>query len=105
MNKLALSAAAVALLTSIGARAAGDSDFLGTVVPPEDAARTVVIQPRTKFVNVTHGEVVRFVDNGREFAIRFDGIRSEYDLNAVAPAGAVDHEVKVYVQKDVADFD
>ena len=51
----------------------------------------------TKYVNVGANETVKFESNGREFALNFAGIRSGYDLSALAPQGALDHEVRVYV--------
>jgi hypothetical protein len=61
--------------------------------------RTIDITGGTKWVNVTHGEVVRFVANGREFTWSFDGVSQPqpFDLSEIAPAGFVDHGVKVYV--------
>ena len=104
-NKLALSGAALALLTSIGAHAAMDNSLLASADTLEDATRTIVIQPNTHYVNVNHGEVVKFVSNGQEFAVRFDGIRSSFDLGAVAPAGELDHRVTAYVAPDAANED
>jgi len=62
-------------------------------------ARTIDIAGGTKWVNVNHGEVVRFVANGREFTWYFDGVSQPrpFDLSEIAPAGFVDHGVKVYV--------
>ena len=61
--------------------------------------RTIDITGGTKWVNVNHGEVVRFVANDREFTWYFDGVSQPrpFDLSEIAPAGFVDHSVKVYV--------
>jgi Heavy-metal resistance protein CzcE len=63
------------------------------------AERTINITGGTKWVNVNHGEVVRFVANDREFTWYFDGVSQPrpFDLSEIAPAGFVDHGVKVYV--------
>jgi heavy-metal resistance protein CzcE len=63
------------------------------------AERTININGGTKWVNVNHGEVVRFVANDREFTWYFDGVSQPrpFDLSEIAPAGFVDHGVKVYV--------
>jgi len=67
------------------------------IVPLENATRTVVIDSSTKWVNAADLETVKFVSNGHEFAVEFDGLRDEFPLNSIAPAGALDHKVEVYV--------
>jgi len=61
------------------------------------ANRTITIDSRTKWVNVQHFEVVRFVSNGREFTWYFDGVAQSIDLAHLAPADFIDHKVTVYV--------
>lgn len=103
MNKLALSGAALALLSAAAVQAAPlHADLLGSADAVSDATRTVVIQPDTRFVNVTHGEVVRFVDADQAFAVRFDGTANAFKLNALAPAGSLDHPVTAYVAPNPA---
>jgi len=55
---------------------------------------------------VKHGEVIRFVSNGREFAWYFDGVAQPrpFDLTQIAPAGFVGHSVTVYVSLSERDF-
>ena len=100
---LTLSAAAL----SAGA-ATMRTDLLGEPVQPASAVRTIVtaaagrtidITGGTKWVNVKHGEVIRFVSNGREFTWYFDGVAQPrpFDLAEIAPAGFVNHSVTVYV--------
>jgi hypothetical protein len=83
-------------------------DLLGEPAQPASAERNIVtavaqrtidITGGTKWVNVKHGEVIRFVSNGREFTWSFDGVSQPrpFDMAAIAPAGFVDHGVKVYV--------
>ncbi len=70
------------------------------------ADRTITITDETKWVNVTHFEVIRFVSNGREFAWYFDGVAQPrpFDLNQIAPAGFIGHSVMVYVSPSERDF-
>ena len=84
------------------------ADFLGEPAQPAAAERTIVtavagrtidISGGTKWVNVKHGEVIRFVSNSREFTWYFDGVSQPrpFDMAEIAPAGFIDHGVKVYV--------
>jgi Heavy-metal resistance protein CzcE len=70
------------------------------------ADRTITITDETKWVNVTHFEVIRFVSNGREFAWYFDGVAQPrpFDLAQIAPAGFVGHSVTVYVSLSERDL-
>jgi hypothetical protein len=99
---------AVALSAVSLSAAAARTDLLGEPAQTPTAqqmvitaayGRTIDITGGTKWVNVTHGEVVRFVANGREFTWSFDGVSQPrpFDLSDIAPAGFVDHSVKVYV--------
>jgi len=75
-------------------------DLLGEPAQTTVGARTIVIKADTKWVNVRHGELIRFVENGKEFDWNFDGVAQPqpFDLTEVAPTGIFDHSVKVYVQ-------
>jgi len=107
--KLITSLFAVALsAASLSAAAATRTDLLGEPAQPASAQRTIVtavadrtidITGGTKWVNVNHGEVIRFVSNGREFTWYFDGVAQPqpFDMAEIAPAGFVDQGVKVYV--------
>jgi hypothetical protein len=64
------------------------------------AERTIVINENTRWVNVTQGETIKFVANGREFTIAFDGVAENADLRNLAPAGALDHEVDAEVAEN-----
>ena len=70
----------------------------GEASPLTEANRTIVIAPATRYVNVMEGDVVKFVASGREFAYKFDGANfGGFDLQSVAPAGALQHAVMTYV--------
>ena len=81
---------------------------MGEVVPLSGAMRTIPIDAKTKYVNVTAHETVRFVANGNAFAINFSGssattfafVPSVFDLAQLAPTGVLDHKVTVYVAPD-----
>jgi len=97
VSVLALSAA------SLSAFALTNADRYGEAASPVAAERTIVIGPNTRSVNVNHGEVVKFVANGQEFAWDFDGLPQAFDLKQVAPQGAIDHNVRVYVATTLTD--
>ena len=71
--------------------------LLGDPASPAWATRTIAIYPDTRYINVTGGEVVKFTVGDKSFAWNFNGWRSSFDLNAVAPPGVMDHKVKAYV--------
>jgi heavy-metal resistance protein CzcE len=79
---------------------------LERVITRATADRTITITGETKWVNVKHSEVVRFVSNGREFTWFFDGVAQPrpFDLTEIAPAGFLDHGVTVYVSPNERDF-
>ena len=75
------------------------ADLLGTPVAPAAANRTVTLTPATQHINVTGGDVVRFQAGGQQFAWSFDTspLVQVFDLAQVAPSGALDHGVRVYI--------
>ncbi|MDM0020831.1 CzcE family metal-binding protein [Variovorax saccharolyticus] len=89
----ALSAAALAACAPIGPSMLGHRD------EPNQASRTIVITPATKYVNVADGEVVTFRSNDTAFTWYIDGPQGLYSfqLNTIAPSGTLDHAVTVYV--------
>ena len=89
-----------------GEAAQAPSPSLERSVVTAAANRTIIVTGETKWVNVQHFEVIRFVSNGREFAWYFDGLAqpSAFDLTQIAPAGFVDHSVTVYVSPGERDF-
>jgi hypothetical protein len=65
------------------------------------ATRTITISPNTQYVNVTGGQIVKFVDGDKSFAWNFDGPGGyTFDLAQVAPRGTLDHSVQAYVDPD-----
>jgi len=65
--------------------------------------RTIVINPKTKWVNANAGETIKFVvkeadDKDQSFTVHFDTLEQTVgNLNDVAPSGTLDHPIKVYV--------
>ncbi|MGJ7918564.1 CzcE family metal-binding protein [Massilia sp. LXY-6] len=106
MNILSLAATAATLATltacSTPASAAPRADLLGMAAPPSAATQTVAITPATRWVNVTSGDTVRFVVDGREFAWNFSvgPTVAVFDLNRVAPPGLLGRALPVYVDPD-----
>ena len=78
------------------------ADLLGSPVPPVAATRTVNLTQDTRYVNVVAGDTIRFVNGSGEFAWSFNvsPIVQMFDLNQVAPPGALGHQVNVYVAPD-----
>jgi hypothetical protein len=97
---LGLAGASAVALAGVPASLTGD------VVPTDEASTTIAIGPATRYVNVMHGDAVKFVVNGRTFAFRFDGAPSAQaiDLQTVAPAGLLDHRVIAYVGTNVDEY-
>ena len=77
-------------------------------IEPYQVNRTVVIGPSTKWVNVTQGEIIRFVipesTGAKDFVWHFDGARAlNFDLREIAPSGMLsDRNITVYVAQDPA---
>jgi Heavy-metal resistance protein CzcE len=94
---LALSAA------SLSAFALTNGDRIGEAASPATADRTIVIDANTRSVNVNHGETVKFVANGQDFTWDFDGVSQSFDLKQAAPQGAIDQDVRVYVESTLMD--
>jgi hypothetical protein len=87
--------------TSYSSIAAGD--FYGEPAQPSASSRTVTISKDTQYVNVTGGEIIKFVTPTKTFTWNFNTFTrpgSAIDINRIAPADALDHEVKVYIAAD-----
>lgn len=92
------------LAATISAGAATiSSSLLGESAQPSVANRTVDIDGDTRSVRVTHGDVVKFLANGRQFTWAFDGLPQTLDLNEIAPADALSRTVRVYVDPSETD--
>lgn len=101
--------AALAIFASAPLCAAELPLFHGVPGSDQSYDKVVTIKPDAKWVNVTSGESVKFVDvtTGRSFVWRFD-MRNfvVFDLVAVAPPGVLSHEhLTVYVAQDIRETD
>ena len=96
---LILSTASLAVTASVT-----QADMFGNPAQASAAQRTVIIDAKTRWVTVERGDVVRFVANGQEFAWAFNGMASSFDLNRVAPTGALNRDLKVYVWPNAEDL-
>jgi hypothetical protein len=76
--------------------------LVGDPAPQSAATRTIWITPDTKWVNVTGGDVIRFVVGGQEFTVNFDVplVDGDFDLAQVAPRGVLEHPVRGYLARN-----
>ena len=72
-----------------------DQDF-GRASEDQNAERVIKIAPDAKWVNVTEGETIKFIDeaSGKSFAWKFDTIVAVFELNRVVPAGVLVGHIK-----------
>jgi len=108
-NAMKLFVPVVAALTLLAASlpvtaSVTEADMLGKPAQVSDAQRTISIDPKTRWITVERGEVVKFVANGQEFAWAFNGMSSSFDLNRIAPSGTLDRNLKVYVWPNAEDL-
>jgi hypothetical protein len=104
--KLRTSAALAAIMLACAAGGAIAKPSLApSVATPEAADKTVVIKPTTRSVNVFQNDTVLFKVGAKQFAIRFDGNKVNYDLSTLAPPGVLTRKVKVYVAPNPMDHE
>jgi hypothetical protein len=99
--RIAVAAGIIALgaAASFAANAETRASYVGVAAPLSAATRTVVIDGNTRWVNVTHGETVKFVVNGNAFAVNFNGdFGDNANLQRLAPDGLLDHRVNAVVE-------
>jgi Heavy-metal resistance protein CzcE len=103
MKQIIIAASMLVLgATSIAASASFSPNLIGEPAKATPFGRTIVINSDTKWANVMQGETIKFVANGHEFSVTFNGVAAPVDLQQLAPAGALDHKVQVYVASNVA---
>ena len=99
ISSLLLTASLTACLTPMDQ--AKRISFLGDPAAVSFSDRTVTIYPTTTYVNVTGGEIIKFISGNEAFAWNFDGAGEyHFDLAMVAPPGFLDQKVMVYVSPD-----
>jgi hypothetical protein len=76
--------------------------LVGEPAPQSAPTRTIRITPDTRWVNVTGGEVIRFVVGDQAFTVSFDVplIDGDFDLAQIAPRGALRHPVRGYLARN-----
>jgi hypothetical protein len=99
-----LAAAAVAGLLSGAAWSDehfGPATLQGDPLPADSAVDKVVkIDSSTRWVNVLQNESVRFVVGNTTFAWRFPVDKAAVNLKDIAPSGAIDRDLYVYLAPD-----
>lgn len=99
MNITRHTVAVFALAAALGASAQDQRGIVyGTAANANQAERVIAVTPDAKWVNVKQGETVKFTLGSVEFSWRFDGRSARsFDLREIAPAGAVNKAVMVYI--------
>ncbi len=92
-----IGAAALALCSVSSFAFTVPAKLLGASSTVEQAERSLALGSDTRHVNVKFGETVRFDTAKGSFAVKFDGVRSSFPLAELAPAGALEQAVTVYV--------
>jgi len=96
-------AALVLGASGIAANAATSPDFIAQPAPSYTGDRTVYLGPGTRYVNVTHGETVKFVSDSGAFTLAFYGAPEPVNLQYFAPPGVLDHRVNAFVEQSTFD--
>ena len=81
------------------------SPKMGTPIHEGKTFRTIVIDSKTRSVNVYEGQKVKFVvktaQGEKQFSWKFDTRKSALNLNDIAPTGTLDNmPVTAYVEPD-----
>lgn len=84
-------------VSAVSSMAAVNRGLLGETATTATTSRVMTITPNTKYVNVQGGQAIQFNTGSGTFAWTFDGSAKSFELNRVAPAGLLDHQVRVYV--------
>ncbi|RZI41493.1 hypothetical protein EGT07_18095 [Herbaspirillum sp. HC18] len=103
MKRLFIQSIAIALLSACAhSSPERPAKLLGDPAPVEAATKTIVLQPGTRWVNVTGGDIVKFVAGDKAFGWAFNVGSSvtSFDLSRVAPPGILNHPVMAYVAPD-----
>lgn len=95
---------AILASTALGANASaagltGTAADFGAIAVADSGTRLIIIDDRTKSINVVNGETVQFNINGKMFTWHFDTFHDEtsFDLSKIAPPELVTQGIRVYV--------
>ena len=87
---------------SVSAFALTTADQYGSAAGSQFTGRTIVIDSKTRYVNVQHGETVTLRAGDQTISWNFDGISQAFDLSKILPAVAASgQKVEVYVAPDL----
>ncbi|MDQ2822856.1 MAG: CzcE family metal-binding protein [Pseudomonadota bacterium] len=86
---------------SVSAFALTTADQYGSAASAQFTGRTIVIDSKTRYVNVQHGETVTFRAGDSTVSWHFDGISQAFDLSKILPAAASGQKVDVYVAPEM----
>ena len=77
----------------------------GSAIPAAAATRQITLTPGTKWINVTYGESVNFMAEGKSFAWNFYTLHNDtsFDLATIAPKDINVQQIRVYVARKVGD--
>ncbi|USX26774.1 CzcE family metal-binding protein [Oxalobacteraceae bacterium OTU3CINTB1] len=94
-----LTLAALVICMPLTTLAANKTNVNGTPATADAGARVINILAKTKHVNVTQGETVKFVVGDKSFAWHFDTLRgsTSFALSKIAPKEIDTHRVRVFV--------
>ncbi|MGB7196603.1 MAG: CzcE family metal-binding protein [Collimonas pratensis] len=84
-------------VSTASSMAADNHSLLGEAATTAATSRVITITPDTKYVNVQGGQSIQFNTGGSTFGWTFNGPAKSFELNRVAPAGLLDHPVRIYV--------
>jgi hypothetical protein len=94
-------ASALSGIASAADMSYGHDTLLGDPLPADSAVNKVVkIDANTKWVNVLQNESVKFVTGSTTFSWRFPTDAAAVNLKDIAPPGAIDRDLYVYLAPD-----
>jgi hypothetical protein len=99
-SKLSLAAFVAALMMSLGAvnAAAQVADPFGVSADNVMPNREIAVNASTKYINVSQGEVVKFVSQQQSFTWKFDTFgRQPFALSEIAPKGFDGANAMIYL--------
>lgn len=91
--------AAFALTLPLTAMAVNHTHVKGSAATATAGTRVIHVLPKTKHVNVTQGDTVKFVVGDKSFTWHFDTLQASasFLLSTIAPASFETHSIRVYV--------
>jgi hypothetical protein len=98
MSKTSVSLIFVALALHVSTGfASTQSEYYGEQVPGWPPTRTVFLSDTARYLNVTRWEVIRLVHDNAEITWKFDGLKTEFNLQDIVPANITSHRIIVYI--------